>query len=593
MRFMAVLLSFFWMIPITGAQQRTVRHVLIVANNEDPSAKLAPLRFADDDGARYFELFSSLGAKTELLTTMDPDTQQLFPSMVGKTRPPTKKRLFSALSLIFEQIKQDQSDGMSVEFFFIFTGHGVMSDGKGGLLLSDGVLGRDELLKRVVEASPADFNHVIIDACNAYFAVMERGWQDDAGSQKQLESFRGFLQNHDTSVYPTTGFILSTAGTAQVHEWEKYRGGVFSYELRSGLLGPADVNTDGRVTYQELNAFLVAANAGVTNPKARLNVYVKAPPQNLDRPLVDLTEGSIKHFVTFSSGTGGHFIVEDSRGMSYAEWNQAPDHESRLALLFDPVSAEPEYFIRRGSKELLVRLEPLRANSTTQAHGLIAFDESRLEPLHARSRSSVVESFRRDLFSVPYGRAFYHGFVAGRYPRLELHEQAESGPGRNTLGLGYLLSGAILDSGEISHGVRLDYHWRASTHARLALQVDWRGYDAGREANSHTVNDIGLSLGAGAVFMPWDAWWFSLDGMVGNHFILYQRQKPGVDPDKTKDAEDFFAPGLSLEGCVRFVPVSALFIEIGAGLSVVWSDVEDKQQMYFIPEGSVEVGWIL
>ncbi len=588
MRSSIVLAIFFILLPSAGVRARTVRHVLIVANNTDATGDLTPLRYADDDGARYFEMFSSMGARVELLTTMDSETQDLFPSLVGKTRAPTKKRLFSTLGRIFDLIRQDKAEGMSVEFFFVFTGHGVMRDGKGGLVLSDGVLDRDELLRRVVEASPADFNHVIIDACHAYFAVMQRGWRDDAGSEEQLESFRGFLQKNTGSVYPTTGFILSTAGTAEVHEWEKYRGGVFSYELRSGLLGPADVDDDGKVTYRELQAFLVAANAGVTNPKAKLNVFVNPPAQNIGRPIVNLADGSIKHFLTFSSETSGHFVVEDSRGMSYAEWNQAPDHQARLALLYAPVRTEPRYFIRRGDEELSVRLD-----SPGTKENLIAFDEKLFRPLRDRSRSSVVESYRKDLFSVPYGRAFYDGFSAAGQPLEQIQKMADRGARRNSFSLGYLLSGAMLDSGELSHGVRLGYSWLATQHSRLAIQVDWRGYDAGREANAHSVNEFSLSLGAGAIIHPWNKWSFHLDALVGNHFILYRRGKPGVDPDKTKDADDLLAPAFNLVAGARFEPTSFLFVQISAGLSVVLSDVEDKQEFYIMPEFMLEAGWLL
>lgn len=65
----------------------TARHVLIVANNNDPDGDLPTLRYADDDGARFAELFSSAGAKVELLTTMDAESQPLFPDLVGQSRP--------------------------------------------------------------------------------------------------------------------------------------------------------------------------------------------------------------------------------------------------------------------------------------------------------------------------------------------------------------------------------------------------------------------------------------------------------------------------------------------------------------------------
>ena len=59
--------------------------ILGVNRSVDPEAKL--LRYADDDAARYLELFRSLGARSYVLTRPDANTAALHPQeRVGPDR---------------------------------------------------------------------------------------------------------------------------------------------------------------------------------------------------------------------------------------------------------------------------------------------------------------------------------------------------------------------------------------------------------------------------------------------------------------------------------------------------------------------------
>src|SRR5204863_106889 len=57
----------------------------------------------------------------------------------------------------------------------------------------------------------------------------------------------------------------------------EFQAGIFSHEVRSGLLGAADADGDGQVSYREIAAFIERANAAVPNEKFRPDVYVKPP----------------------------------------------------------------------------------------------------------------------------------------------------------------------------------------------------------------------------------------------------------------------------------------------------------------------------
>ena len=65
---------------------------LIVTNNHSAETGRPELRYADDDGAKYDELFRMLAADddVELLTELDRDSAQLFPTAVARARPPTR-----------------------------------------------------------------------------------------------------------------------------------------------------------------------------------------------------------------------------------------------------------------------------------------------------------------------------------------------------------------------------------------------------------------------------------------------------------------------------------------------------------------------
>ena len=64
-------------------------YALIVANNASLSEARAPLRFADDDGARYAELFGVIAEEVRLYSVFDAETQRTFPDQTDRAVPPS------------------------------------------------------------------------------------------------------------------------------------------------------------------------------------------------------------------------------------------------------------------------------------------------------------------------------------------------------------------------------------------------------------------------------------------------------------------------------------------------------------------------
>src|SRR5688572_15963361 len=84
--------------PARAAAPERVTYALIVANNASLDPKLAPLRYADDDGARYYELFAPQTQETVLLSVLDAETQTRHPGLAARTQPPTRAALKQSLS---------------------------------------------------------------------------------------------------------------------------------------------------------------------------------------------------------------------------------------------------------------------------------------------------------------------------------------------------------------------------------------------------------------------------------------------------------------------------------------------------------------
>ncbi len=369
--------------------------VLVVANNRSLTPGVAPLRYADDDGARWYELLAPTATRISLFTVLDVESQRLFRALVPRAEAPTRAAILARLADYNRAMEAARAEGAEPVLTVVLIGHGEVSPaGEGFLSLVDAPLSRSELLREVIAPSKAAFNHLIIDACNAYLLVSRRG---DDRAPAAADAIRRYVADEDLARYPTTGVVLSTSRAAASHEWSLFGGGVFSHEVRSALAGGADVNGDGRIEYSEVRAFVAAANARIDDPRARLDVTIRPPALDRSRPLVDLAASRFRHFVRLPAGASGRYTLEDTRGVRYADVNKEPDRPLVIAL----VGGE-SYFLRTDGAEVALRLD--RA-------GTIDVAPSSFVPRPSDTRGPVEDAFHRHLFEQPFGAAYYHGFV--------------------------------------------------------------------------------------------------------------------------------------------------------------------------------------
>jgi hypothetical protein len=357
-------------------------YALIVGVNRSSAAKLEPLRYADDDAARYHDLFRLLGAHTHVLAHMDANTRRLHPQATAEALAPRAAELESVVGKLRVEIRRAKRRGIRTTLYLVYAGHGEVADGEAVILLEDARMNASQLAA-LVDRVGADSVHLVIDACYSGMLVQGRG---PGGKRRPL---RGFSEAGPLVKNRRIGLLLSTSSGRESHEWEALQAGVFSHEVRSGLYGAADADRDGRVTYREIAAFVHRANAAIPNERYRPDVYARPPAQS--DMLADV-RGALRRRVELKMRRSGHWVVENDLGVRLADLNPAANHEMRFA---------------RHSGPLFVRLVPESTEDPVTEYAippaLDVVSLADIEPTAPRvaMRGAAHESFTR-LFTLPF-----------------------------------------------------------------------------------------------------------------------------------------------------------------------------------------------
>lgn len=380
------------------------RFALVVGSNATLNANLAPLRFADDDASRLSEFLSEVGVDVALVTTFDQQSQQMFWRLVDHASPATPQGLDSAYEALLTRMQAAKESGNTVDLLVYYSGHGdVGPDGNGYLTLDGGKLTRHDLFEGLLGRSPAHHNHLVIDACRSEELVLSRGgaWKPDRANVDYARAVRRYLDEHSMDHFTNTGVILATSSDQQTHEWERYRGGVFTHQLLSGLRGAADVNGDGAIEYSEIGAFVAAANSGVTVPRARLRVVV-LPPKNDERhAVVQHDNVATQRVLLFPGSAKGRFALEDARGVRLADLHRAGGSPNYVRLPAGQV------FVYRDLHPGLQQ----EATIAKEDQGPILLASLDFAVSARQARGAMQEAFRGGLFKVAYGPGYYAGYT--------------------------------------------------------------------------------------------------------------------------------------------------------------------------------------
>ncbi len=389
-----------------------VRLALIIAYNQSRDEGVPALRYADDDGARFYELLVGLGFEATLLSVFDAETAELHPEAARVARPPAWERLARSVDALRQRVEQAHADGREAELIITYSGHGAVGPrGDPYVSLLDRRLFRGDFFREVATGTGADFVHVIVDACRARDFVDARGGPDGPDFRRELSLF---LASERRVQHPEVGVVVAESADGETHEWSRTRSGIFAHEVVSALAGGADINGDGAIEYSELHAFVAAANHAISDPRARLRVVAQGPAVDPRRPLLVLSSANLERVRTPSAG--GRFTIEDERGVRWVDVNLEVGHQETLYL-----PQRSRYYVIDVSRGREAVVRPA-AGGAPVALADVAFAEDG----RPASRGSVAAALASDLFRTPYGPAFYRGFVvAMRYPDVMLATSVE------------------------------------------------------------------------------------------------------------------------------------------------------------------------
>lgn len=401
---------------------QVARYTIVMGYNGGAPDPRPPLSYADDDAARLYLLLASSSERAYLLTTFDRASARGYPDLVDVSRQPTREALAQVLGEVSWLIRAKKRAGVRTELVFAFAGHGDVDDGgEGYLVFADGPFKRTDLDVQLIEPSPADVNHVFIDACSSYFMVQARGGGDEARSgavplsSAMLDVMRG---GASAAARARTGAIVATSGAAEVHESAELEGGVFSFLLRSALAGAADTGGDGRIEYAEAAGFIASASANLDDPRARVSIHVSAPLTSPHVALTDFVSTPARQFLRVDEPGPVHLRLLDARGVPWVEVNRAAGPRPLVVAL----AGSPFYVVQsRGREAVLVPRaagaysfaslafdEPVRARGAT----LAVLGSSTVGSTVGASGTTTVSHGDGGLFARPYGEDVLEGFLA-------------------------------------------------------------------------------------------------------------------------------------------------------------------------------------
>jgi hypothetical protein len=460
---------------------------LIIGVNTSPDPDVPALKYADDDAARYLDLFRALGARTYLLSHLDDNTRRLHPQAAAEAQPARREDLRRAVAGLARDIAQARARGVHSTLYVIYAGHGDVHDAVPYLTLEDGRLDGAALMSEVVNPPGADQSHLIIDACQAYLLAFQRG----PGGERR--SVAGFVELEAASRQGRIGYLLSSSATGETHEWAGFEAGVFSHEVRSGLYGAADADGDGVVTYAEIAAFVTRANANVVNDRFRPQIVAR-PPAGGDA-LLDLRRRGSREMRLDGPEAGAHYLLEDVQGVRLLDFHGTagtPVH------LIRPAVVGPLY---------LRRLADGAERTILPGDDIVHLETLPVEPSRSGVRGAAQHAFS-SLFALPFDASAVASYEHEADLRARADESADHREARarhlriaewTALGVG---AAAVVAAG----GVEL---WALSLHALSPTAPEGQAVARNQEiaTRNHAATALlvggGVALTAGVALHFW------------------------------------------------------------------------------------------
>jgi hypothetical protein len=389
--------------PLARGNREELRtFAVVIGNNKSLGRRRPELHYADDDAARYFQILETMApGRVSLLTDFDRDTERLFPETKPRASRPSKSNFDAVGRRLASEVRKAQAEGHRTQVYFVFAGHGDVEHGEGYVELADSRL-RSSELKAWLRSIPFTRAHVILDSCNSFFmlGVRKPGGRHFATSEDAVRALAADL--------PNVGVFLSTSAEGDAFEWSEIQSGIFSHVVRSGLLGAADANADGSVSYLELSAFVDTATSEVKNPNMRPHVFSRGPGARDHLPIAELhSMSAVRRFELSDAGTL-RVRLRDRHGVPLLDAHAERSRPLSLAL---PEAWARGAFVERTTRdgESIPQTAAYAVPDVTDIVTLAALTDVRQDST-ARGPDETFQA----LFAVPFGPSSLASYVVAR-----------------------------------------------------------------------------------------------------------------------------------------------------------------------------------
>jgi hypothetical protein len=231
------LLSLAFCLLAPRAEAAVHRFAIVIGNNVGDTTD-APLRYAESDANRIYEVLRDLGGFT-------PVNSVLLKGESARTVEDT-------LIAVNERVRMAlaQPDAQAVLFVY-YSGH---ADAE-ALHLGQTRLSTRRL-SALIGGSASTFRLLVLDACRSGSVTRRKGGRIVKASSLFTEQ-----------TLPETGaaFLTASAAHEDAQESDEIRGSFFTHALVSGLLGAADQNDDGAISLHEVYQYAYSVTLRATS----------------------------------------------------------------------------------------------------------------------------------------------------------------------------------------------------------------------------------------------------------------------------------------------------------------------------------------
>ncbi len=211
--------------PLGAAEPAEVRVAVVVGNNAG-LADDEPLRYAEDDARRVYDVLTRIGG-------VSPDRAYLLLDQPARS-------LRRTLAVVTGRI-QELANQAPVSLVLYVSSHAD----RNALHLSGSRFGYDEL-RQSLSVMATRFRLVIVDGCQTAVRVQQKGGVPTRPIDVDLMA---------TPQTEGEVFISSASDGEPAQEWAYLRGALFTHHLLSGLRGAADYDDNGVVSLFEAYSY--------------------------------------------------------------------------------------------------------------------------------------------------------------------------------------------------------------------------------------------------------------------------------------------------------------------------------------------------